>query len=120
MFVPYSTIWNFDRGKLIIPNVSIEYNLLENVMKSHSQVTKVVRRTRNEPGKIRALLAVTSSFIENFKISHSNARVAEMCRTLCIAFGEGEEDFIPMGLIFIVILLFVSIHLFVLVDEIFW
>ena len=100
--------------------MSIEYNLLETVMKIHSQVTKVVRRTRNEPGKIRALSAVTSSFIENFKISHSNARVAEMCRTLHIAFGEGEEDFMPMGFMCIVILIFVSAHLFVLLDDKFW
>ena len=105
-FVPYSYIWNFDRGKLVIPNVSIEYNLLEAVIKNHSQVTEVVRRTRNEPGKIRAQSAVTSSFIENFKISRSNARVAEMCRTLCRDFGEGEECFIPMGFISIVTLTF--------------
>ena len=89
-------------------------------MKSHSQVTEVVRRTRNEPSKIRAHSTVTSSFIENFKISRSNARVAEMCRTLCIAFGEGEEDFMPMGFMSIVFLPFVSIHLFVLVDDKFW
>ena len=82
LFVPYSTIWNFDRGKLIIPNVSIEYNPLETVMKSHCEVTEVVRRTRNEPGKIRIQPAITSSFKENFKISYFNAKVAEMCRTL--------------------------------------
>ena len=69
MFVPYSIIWNFDRGKLVILSVFIEFHLLETVVKSHSQVTKVVRRTRNEPDKITTLSAVTSSFKEIFKIS---------------------------------------------------
>ena len=91
---------------MIIPNVSIEYNLLKTVMKIHSQVTEVVRRTRNEPGKIRIQPAITSSFKENFKISYFNARVVEMCWTLCRAFGEGEEDFIPMGFMSIVNLTF--------------
>ena len=100
--------------------MSIEYNPLETVMKSHSQVTEVVRRKRNEPGKIRIQPAITSSSKENFKISYFNARVAEMCRTLCRAFGEGEEDFIPMGFMSIVTLTFFSTHLFVLVDDKFW
>ena len=99
LFVPCSIIWNFDRGKLIIPNVSIEYNLLETIMKSHSQLTGVVRRTRNEHGKIRIQPAITSSFKEIFKISYFSARVGEMCRTLCRNFGEGEEDFMPMGIV---------------------
>ena len=100
--------------------MSIEYNLLETVMKIHSQVTEVVRRKRNELGKIRAQSAVTSSFIENSKISRSNARVAEMYRTLHLAFEEGEEDFMPMGFMSIVFLLFVRVHLFVSMDDKFW
>ena len=106
MFVPYSTIWNFDRGKLTIPNLSIEYNPLETVMKSHSQVTEVVRRTRREPEKIIIQPAITSSFKEIFKISYFSAKAAEMCRTLCRAFGEGKEDFIPISFMPIVILKF--------------
>ena len=63
-FVPCSSIWNFDRVKLVIPNVSIEYNSLETIMKSHSQVNEVVRKTRIESGKIRIPPAIISSFKE--------------------------------------------------------
>ena len=69
LFIPCSSIWNFDRGKLVILSVFIEFHILETIVKSHIQVTKVVRRTRNEPDKITTLLAVTSSFKEIFKIS---------------------------------------------------
>ena len=106
LFVPYSSIWNFDRGKLVIPSVSIEYNPLETVMKIHSQVTEVVRKTRNEPSKIKFPPTITSSFKEIFKVVYFNARAVEINRTLCRIFGEGEEDFIPMSFMCIVTLTF--------------
>ena len=120
LFVPCSSVWNFDRGKLVIPSLSMKYNPLETVMKSHSQVIEVVGKTRSKPGKIRIKLVVTSSFIENCKVSHCNAWATKMCMTLCRAFEEGEEDFTPMGFMSKAFLPCVNIHLFVLVDEKIW
>ena len=98
LFVPCSSIWNFDRGKLVIPNVSIEYNPLKTVMKSHSQVTEVVRKKRNELGKIKLPPTITSSFKEIFKVVFFNARALEMWDPVQSFGKEGEEDFIPMGI----------------------
>ena len=60
MFVPYDSICNFDRGKLVIMSVFMEYSLFETVVKSHNQVTKIVRRTRSQLDEIKILLAITS------------------------------------------------------------
>ena len=57
-------VWFFDRGKLVI--------------RCHSQVTRVVRRTRNGFGKLTPYSAVASSFKQIFKMSQFGARVAEM------------------------------------------
>ena len=78
MFFPCISVWNFDRGKLVTLNVSIEYNPLQIVMKSHSQVTEVVRKTRIESSKIRIPLAIISSFKEIFKVAYFNVRAIEM------------------------------------------
>ena len=51
----YACIWFFDRGKLVI--------------RCHSQVTKVLRRTRNRLGKLTTFSVVTSSFKQIFKTS---------------------------------------------------
>ena len=83
LFVTCSSIWNFDRGKLVIPNVFMEYNLLETIVKSHSQVTKVVRRTRSEPHKIRILPSITSFSKEIFKKAYFNAKALEVYTILC-------------------------------------
>ena len=83
LFVPCSSIWNFDTGKLVIPSVFIEYNLLETVIKSHNQATKVVRRKRSELGKIRTLPAITSFSKDFFKKMYFNVRAVEIYRTLC-------------------------------------
>ena len=83
MFVPYSSIWNFHQDKIAISSVFIEYNLLETVVKSCGQVTKVVRRIRSELGKIRTLSAILSFSKEFFKKTYFNARALEIYRTLC-------------------------------------
>ena len=62
-------------------------------------MTKVVRRTRNEPGKITTLSAVISSFKEIFKVVYFNARVVEMWDPMPSFGKEGEEYFIPMGIV---------------------
>ena len=77
MFVPYSSTWNFDRGKIVIPSVFIEYNLLETVEKGHNQATKVVRRIRSELGKIRTLPTILSFFKEFFKKAYFNAKAVQ-------------------------------------------
>ena len=73
LFVPYSIIWNYDRSKLVFISVFIQFHLLETVEKCLSQVIKIVRRTRNELGKITTLSAVVSSFKQIFKISYFDA-----------------------------------------------
>ena len=51
----FSHVWFFDRGKPVI--------------RCRSQITRVVRRTRNGFGKLTPYSAVTSSFKQIFKIS---------------------------------------------------
>ena len=99
LFFPCISVWNFDRGKLVTLNVSIEYNPLETVMKSRSQVTEVVRKTRIESGKIRIPPAIISSFKEIFKVAYFNARAIEMWDPVQSFGKEGEEDFMPMGIV---------------------
>ena len=93
LFVPYNSIWNFDRGKLVIPSVFIEYNPFETVVKSHRQVTKVVRRTRSKHDEIRILPAITSFSKEFFKRIYFNARVVGIWDPVQSFGEEGEEDF---------------------------
>ena len=83
LLLAYASIWNFDRGKLVIPSVFMKYNLLEAMEKGHNQATKVVRRIRSELGKIRTLSAILSFSKKIFKKAYFNARVVEICRTLC-------------------------------------
>lgn len=67
------------------------------------QATKVMRGEKNEFDEIRTLSVVKIFFKEIIKVAHLNTRVAKVCRTLCRVFGEGEEDFIPMGFMRIVL-----------------
>ena len=99
LFVPYSSVWNFDRGKLVIQSVFIKFCRFETVKQCHSQIIKVVRKTRIEPDKMTTFSAVVSSFKQIFMISHCNAWAAKMCRALRIVFEEDEEDFMPTGMI---------------------
>ena len=78
-------IWFFDRGKLVI--------------RCRSQVTKVVKRTRNGFGKLTPYSAVPSSLKKKFKISQFGARVAGRYETLHTVLEEGEEEFIPLGMV---------------------
>ena len=68
-------------------------------MKSRSQVTEVVRKTRIESGKIRIPLAIISSFKEIFKVAYFNARAIEMWDPMQSFGKEGEEYFMPMGIV---------------------
>ena len=99
LFVLYSSVWNFDRGKLVILNVFIKFHYFETAKNCHIQVTKVVRKTRNEPGKIITFLVIVSSFKPIFHVSHCYASAANMCISLHISFEEREEDLIPMGMV---------------------
>ena len=70
LFVIYNSVWNFDRGKLVILNVFIKFHHSETVENCHIQVTKVVRKTRKEPGKITTFSVIVSSFKQIFQVSH--------------------------------------------------
>ena len=99
LFVIHSSVWNFDRGKLVILNVFIKFRHFETVEKYHIQVTKVVRKTRNEPDKLTNFSMIVSSFKQIFHVSHYYASAAKMCIALRISFEEREEDLIPMGMV---------------------
>ena len=82
-------VWFFDRGKPVI--------------RCRSQDTKVVRRKRNRLCKLTTFSAETSTFKQIFKVSQFDARVAKIFGTLCIVLEEGEEDFIPLGIVFFIL-----------------
>ena len=48
LFAPHANIWNFDLGKLVVPSVFMDYDLLEAVAKNYDQATRVVRRIDGE------------------------------------------------------------------------
>ena len=48
LFAPHANIWNFDLGKLVVPSVFMDYDLLEAIAKSYDQATRVVRRADAE------------------------------------------------------------------------
>ena len=87
LFSPHASIWSFDREKLVIPSVFMDYDFLETVVKSYDQATKVVRREKDELGKTRTLLAITSFSKEIFKKAYFNSRAVEIDSTLCKFFG---------------------------------
>ena len=73
LFALYSSVWNFDRGKLVILNVFIKFHCFETVERCHIQVTKVFMKTRNEPGKLTTFSVIVSSFKQIFQVSHCYA-----------------------------------------------
>ena len=66
LFGPHANIWNFDLGKLVVPSVFMDYDLLEAMEKSYDQATRVVRRTDGEflitisPEEIREVFCLMS------------------------------------------------------------
>ena len=44
----HAKIWNFELGKLVVPSVFLDYDLLEVVEKNYDQDIRVVRRTNGE------------------------------------------------------------------------
>ena len=99
LFVIHSSVWNFDRGKLVILNEFIRFRCFQTFERCHIQVTKVVRKARNEPDKLTTLSVIVSSFKPIFHVSNCYASAAKMCIALCISFEEREEDLIPMGMV---------------------
>lgn len=79
-FVPFAGAWNFNRGKTILPGVSV----------SCDQVIKLVKGAEDEVDEIKTLSS-TSSF------SKEITKAAEVSWTLCSLIGEGKEDFKPVG-----------------------
>ena len=45
VFSSHANIWNFDLGKLVVPSVFMDYDLLEAMAKNYDQAIRVVRRT---------------------------------------------------------------------------
>ena len=48
LYAPHANIWNFNLGKLVVPSVFMDYDLLEAVEKIYDQATRVVRRVDGE------------------------------------------------------------------------
>ena len=49
LFAPHANIWNFDLGKLVVPSVFMDYDLLEAIAKKYDQAIRVIRRTDGMP-----------------------------------------------------------------------
>lgn len=64
MFAPHANVWNFDLGKLVVPSVFMDCDLLEAIAKKYGQAIWVVRRTNGMP-----LISISSEEIrEVFKL----------------------------------------------------
>ena len=48
LFAPHANIWNFDLGKLVVPSVFMDYDLLEAIAKNYDQTLRVIRRDDGE------------------------------------------------------------------------
>ena len=93
LFVVHSSVWNFDRGKLI------EFHYFEAVEKCHIQEIKAGRMARNDPSKVTTFSATVSPFMRVFQVSHWYASAANMCSVRRMIFEEREEDLIPIGIV---------------------
>lgn len=49
MFSPHGNVWNFDLGKLVVPGVFMDSNLLIAISKNYDPITRIVRRLDGEP-----------------------------------------------------------------------
>ena len=49
LFAPHANVWNFDLGKLVVPRVFMDYDLIEAIAKTYDQVIRVIRRTNGMP-----------------------------------------------------------------------
>lgn len=49
LFAPHADIWNFDLGKLVVPSVFMDFDLLKAVAKNYDQAVRVVRRVDGVP-----------------------------------------------------------------------
>ena len=49
LFSPHANIWNFGLGKLVVPSVFMDYELLEAIEKNYDQAIRVIRRTDGVP-----------------------------------------------------------------------
>ena len=99
LFVVCSSVWNFDRGKLILLSVSIKFHYFEAVEKCHIQEIKASRKARNDPSKVTTFSVTVSPFIRVFQVSHWYASAAKMCFSRRMIFEEREEDLIPVGMV---------------------
>ena len=153
LFAPHANVWNFDLGKLVVPSVFMDYDLLEAIAKNYDQAIRVVRRKDGKPllsinpeeirevfhleplseyhvsinlpeleseyktkkdairggalrthiGTIGSLPVITAASREPFKMSLFTSRAVEIYRTLCLVLGEDEQEFMPIGLMYMMI-----------------
>ena len=153
LFAPHANVWNFDLGKLVVPSVFMDYDLLEAISKNYDQAIRVVRRKDGMPlvsinpeeirevfhleplsdyhvsinlpelekeyimkkdiirggalrthiGTIGSLPVITAASREPFKMSLFTSRAIEIYRTLCRVIGEDEQEFMPIGLMYMMI-----------------
>ena len=99
LFVVSSSVWNFDRGKLILLSVSIKFHYFEAVEKCHIQEIKAGRKARNDPSKVTTFSVTVSPFMRVFQVSHWYASATNMYSARRMIFEEREEDLIPVGMV---------------------
>ena len=93
LFVVHSSVWNFDRGKLI------EFHYFEAVEKCHTQKLEAGRKAKNNPSRVTTFSVSSSPFMRISQMSHWYASAANMCSVRRIIFEEREEDLIPVGMV---------------------
>ena len=97
LFVVGSSVWNFDRGKLMLLSVNSHY--FEAVEKCHIQEIEAGRKARNDPSKVTTFSVTVSPFMRVSQVSHWYASAANMCSVRRMIFEEREEDLIPVGMV---------------------
>ena len=97
IFVVCSSVWIFDKGKLML--FSIKFHYCEAVEKCRIQEVKVGRKARNDSSKVTTFSVAVSPFTRVFQVSHWYALAAEMCSAWRMIFEEREEDLIPVGMV---------------------
>ena len=93
LFVVHSSVWNFDRGRLI------EFHYFEAVKKCHIQEIEAGRKARNDPSRVTIFSVRVSPFMRVFQVSHWYASAAKMYSARRMIFEEREEDLIPVGMV---------------------
>ena len=93
LFVVHSSVWNFDRGKLL------EFHYFEAGKRCHIQKTEAGRKAKNDPSRVTTFSVTLFPFMRISQMSHWYASAANMCSIQRMIFEEREEDLIPVGMV---------------------